>query len=81
MTNIQEYRRFISSRKTSIDDMGFAPRRINKHVKYHQEVAINFALNKGKSASFLDTGLGKSLCELEFAKQDAEQTGLDLFAA
>jgi len=71
---IQEYREFISRQKTSTDSHGFDPRRINRHVKYHQEVAINFALQNGKTASFLDTGLGKSLCELEFAKQVCEET-------
>jgi superfamily II DNA or RNA helicase len=36
--------------------------------------AIDFALNRGRSASFLDTGLGKSFIELEFARQVSEYT-------
>jgi len=32
-------------------------------------------LNLSKAAMFLDTGLGKSLCELEYARQVADETG------
>jgi SNF2 family DNA or RNA helicase len=44
-------------------------------AKAHQIGALEFALNRGKSAAFLDTGLGKSFIELEFARQCAEETG------
>jgi len=37
--------------------------------------AVEFALDAGKAAHFLDTGLGKSLCELEWARQVSEETG------
>lgn len=45
-------------------------------VKHHQREVLEFAINRGKSAAFLDTGLGKSLIELEFARQCAEETGM-----
>jgi superfamily II DNA or RNA helicase len=48
---------------------------MNEMVKSHQRTSIEFALNRGKAALFLDTGLGKSLCELEFASQVAQETG------
>jgi len=48
---------------------------INPMAKVHQTASLEFALEKGKSAAFLDTGLGKSFIELEFAKQCAEETG------
>lgn len=44
-------------------------------AKEHQRAVIRFALERGKSAAFLDTGLGKSFIELEFARQAAEETG------
>jgi hypothetical protein len=44
-------------------------------AKAHQRAALDFALRRGKSAAFLDTGLGKSFIELEFARQCAEETG------
>jgi len=47
---------------------------LNANAKTHQKATIEFALEKGKSAAFLDTGLGKSFIELEFAKECAIET-------
>lgn len=55
--------------------MGFDPKPINAMAKRHQSEVVRFALDRGKSAAFLDTGLGKSFIELEFARQCAEETG------
>jgi superfamily II DNA or RNA helicase len=54
---------------------GFKPQSISDKAKEHQRAVIDFALQRGKSAAFLDTGLGKSFIELEFARQCAEETG------
>lgn len=72
---IQEYRDYINGRAKNVLSGGFNHGEINSQAKHHQKVAIDFALNGGKSASFLDTGLGKSFIELEFARQCAEYTG------
>lgn len=72
---IEDYRRFIARRAVSDQQCGFAPKPINAKAKEHQVAALDFALNRGKSATFLDTGLGKSFIELEFARQCSEQTG------
>lgn len=72
---LQEYRAFIGSRRKEPGSFGFPPKPINAAAKHHQTVALDYALNKGKSAMFLDTGLGKSFIELEFARQCAEETG------
>lgn len=73
--SLQEYRQFIASRAPAAKMAGFEPRAINSNAKAHQDVVLRFALNRGKSAAFLDTGLGKSFIELEFARQCAEETG------
>ena len=73
--SLDEYRRFIASRSPEPQMQGFDPRPINSSAKEHQNAAIDFALRRGKSAAFLDTGLGKSFIELEFARQCAEETG------
>ena len=73
--DINEYRRFIASRATTAKTSGFTPQSTSPQLKVHQKAAVDFALNRGKSAAFLDTGLGKSFIELEFAKQCAEYTG------
>lgn len=72
---IEEYRAFIARRAVSSERQGFEPKPINGMAKAHQIKALQFALNRGKSAAFLDTGLGKSFIELEFARQCAEDTG------
>jgi superfamily II DNA or RNA helicase len=73
--SLQEYRQFIASRAVNRIKTGFVPQPINAAAKRHQVAALEFSLNAGKSAAFLDTGLGKSFIELEFAKQCAEETG------
>lgn len=73
--SLNEYRQFIASRAVAMQMHGFKPRPINPMAKAHQDVALRFALERGKSAAFLDTGLGKSFIELEFARQCAEETG------
>lgn len=73
--SLEKYRAFIAARAGNTFKTGFAPRPINPAVKVHQSAVLDFALNAGKSAAFLDTGLGKSLIELEFARQCADETG------
>jgi len=73
--SLQEYREFIASRGSIIAPSGFVAKPINPSAKAHQVAVLDFALNLGRSAAFLDTGLGKSFIELEFARQCAEETG------
>lgn len=85
-TTIQQYREFIASRAVVQSHSGFSPKSLSSDLKTHQKAALEFALNRGKSAAFLDTGLGKSFIELELAKQAgdnlrmAEQSVGDLFS-
>jgi superfamily II DNA or RNA helicase len=72
---LSEYREFIASKGGASLRAGFPAKTINPSAKAHQDAAIRFALDRGKSAAFLDTGLGKSFIELEFARQCAEETG------
>lgn len=73
--SLHDYRAFIASRANQTKRAGFDPRPITDAAKPHQRAVLDFALNIGKSAAFLDTGLGKSFIELEFARQCAEETG------
>ena len=75
MIDIQAYRQFIASRGVKQLRHGFAPNPYPDMIKTHQKATLDFALDRGKSAAFLDTGLGKSFIELEFARQCAEETG------
>ena len=71
---IQEYRDFIKSRGNVSSRHGMDPKGTNEQAKLHQKKSIEYALDLGKAALFLDTGLGKSLCELDFARQVADET-------
>lgn len=73
--SLSEYREYIASRAPKSAMRGFDPNPINNNAKTHQIAALEFALNRGASAAFLDTGLGKSFIELEFARQCADETG------
>lgn len=73
--NLAEYRRFIGSKSDLVFQSGFKPGDLNPLMKAHQVNATEYALDKGRACLFLDTGLGKSFCELEFARQCAEYTG------
>lgn len=73
--SIEKYREFIASRAVTQERHGFTPKSYPDLIKTHQQTTLDFALNRGKSAAFLDTGLGKSFIELEFARQCAEETG------
>jgi hypothetical protein len=72
---LAEYRQFIASRAVTRGKAGFDPHPVNPAAKQHQIACLEFALDAGKSAAFLDTGLGKSFIELEFSRQCFEETG------
>jgi superfamily II DNA or RNA helicase len=73
--SLQEYRDFIAGKATIHQKHGMVPMDMNGAMKLHQTKAVEFALDAGKAAHFLDTGLGKSFCELEWARQVSEETG------
>lgn len=73
--SLEEYRQFIASRRVAEQMQGFTPKHISDKMKEHQRKSVEFALERGSSAMFLDTGLGKSFCELEWARHVVEETG------
>ena len=68
------YREFIQSKKIAAGSHGFEP-----HQKWelfpHQQATLEFACRKGRSAAFLDTGLGKSRVEAAAAAEFSIQSG------
>lgn len=75
MIDIEDYRRLIASKAVT-----FEPKGITKipalHPKMfpHQTASTEFALRTGCAGLFLATGLGKSLCSLEWGRVIMEQT-------
>jgi hypothetical protein len=73
---MNDYTDFIASRRPRIYAAGIEPPAdLCPALMPHQRDSLEFALRVGRSALFLDTGLGKSLCSLEWARIVAGHTG------
>lgn len=72
---MKDYRDFIASRRPAAIAHGIEPLAdLCPALKPHQRDSVEFALRVGRAALFLDTGLGKSLCALEWARCVAAHT-------
>ncbi len=71
---MSDYRTFLEKKAGSARMVGMQPHPMPSFMKPHQADATGFALRVGRAGNFLDTGLGKTLCELEFAHQSAAET-------
>lgn len=71
------YLEFLKTKIEIAPESGFKlkPEKINKALKPHQRDAVLWALKGGRRALFESFGLGKTVQELEFCKQAAEQEG------
>jgi hypothetical protein len=69
-----EYANFLMSKAVSATPTGMEPFPIRTSLFDFQAKATEFCLRRGRAALFLDTGLGKTICELTFAEQAAEVT-------
>lgn len=75
MSDLAAYHAEIARKRVAFEPRGLSKIPVlNKHLKPHQEASVVFALETGSSASFLGTGLGKTLVELEFGRIIAEAT-------
>lgn len=72
---LDEYHDFIRSKGAVHGSSGFEPEGLPDRLFPHQRAAVEFACRHGRSASFLDTGLGKSGVEAVFADQGRRATG------
>ena len=66
-----EYKEFIENKKRTIINTGFKIEKseFNKNLFEYQKDIVQIALKKGNYAVFADCGLGKTLIEIEWAKQ------------
>ena len=69
-----EYLKFLENKKHSIGNFGFKANYIPDCAFDFQEYVIKKAIKKGRSAIFLDTGLGKTLVQLAIAKNIINHT-------
>jgi SNF2-related domain/Helicase conserved C-terminal domain len=66
-----EYSEFLQTKKKTFVKSGFSisENKLNKFLKDFQIFCVKTALLKGRFALFLDCGLGKTICQLEWAHQ------------
>lgn len=69
------YREMVQRSIVRHEGHGVARREMPDTIREHQRHAVDFALDKGSAALFLDTGLGKSLCAFTYADNVAAETG------
>lgn len=69
-----EYQEFLAGKAPRAQAAGIEPMPMTGPLFDFQRAATEFCLRQGRAALFLDTGLGKTICELEFATQAAEAT-------
>lgn len=69
------YREFLSAKAPRSIASGMDAGPMNPAMFDYQQDATAFCLRQGRAALFLDTGLGKTICELEFATLQSQEDG------
>jgi len=74
--SMTEYEQFLKSKQHRVIDYGKSIAIDDIHPKLFdwQKVITKWAVRKGRCAIFLDTGLGKTFCQLEWARLIGENT-------
>lgn len=75
MSDLSAYHSLIENKRVAFAGDGLAGiPQLNPAMFDHQRHSTEFALRKGRAALFLDTGLGKSLCALDWGRVLIEHT-------
>lgn len=64
-----EYRDFLATKQPRTIAGGIEPQPLPTHLFDFQADVVKFAIRQGRAALFLDTGLGKTACMLEWSEQ------------
>jgi DNA modification methylase len=77
------YEEFLSGKAKSVEASGFdiEAAALNPSLFDFQRAIVKWALKKGKAAMFLDTGLGKTIQQCEWAHRICEHTGGNVLIA
>ncbi len=70
-----DYNEFLKKKQFTKVESGFTPTDLNSNLWLHQPAIVNWACKRGRAAIFADTGLGKTLMQLEWANQVSQHTG------
>ena len=73
---LSKYNEFLETKRKTFIESGFkiSENKLNPLLKDFQKFGVKTALFKGKFAFFFDCGLGKTFCQLEWAKQVSIKT-------
>src|SRR5579859_4701584 len=76
----QDYNAFLASKQIAAQTAGIdiSLDAIHEKLFPFQKVLVQWALRKGRAALFADCGLGKTFCQLEWARIVHEQSGGDV---
>ena len=69
------YQEFLKQKEFNKVSVGFTPTDLNVNLWLHQPAIVDWACRRGRAAIFADTGLGKTLMQLEWANQVHKHTG------
>jgi len=72
------YAEFLDKKKIQPVISGFKAESLNKNLFDFQKVIVSWALRRGRSAIFADTGLGKTLMQTSWADAVVKHTGKDV---
>lgn len=72
-----DYQSFLSQKQATVQAVGFSldPAQLHPGLRADQRDVVLWALRLGRAALFLDTGLGKTRTQLEWARHVAAHTG------
>ena len=65
---MNNYKDFIRKKELIIEPSGFEVKHLNNNLMPYQKAIVKWALKKGKSALFEDTGLGKTIQQLAWSE-------------
>ena len=67
---VTEYQDFLDSKHLRVANSGFSvkPKELNPHLFDWQRLITQWSIRRGRAALWLDTGLGKTICQLDYSR-------------
>lgn len=73
--SLEHYRAIVRAKRKTLNPSGFDAGELHPSLFEHQRQIVRWSCRMGKCAAFVDTGLGKTRIQLEWARLVAEHTG------
>lgn len=71
---LSNYLEFLNTKSVKTDELGIEPKNLNRNLFDFQKKVVSRSLKNGRYASFLDCGMGKTICQLEISEQYRKHT-------